>query len=282
MTERHELIVRTLDNAEYNEVLSEEAREVLDRPHVQEYLALASGTPAAQMNPKDILLISILADDSGSLNKKKNKYTEMVEWCEPDDDESNAQAVRIGHSAVLEALRKSLRPETVFLSTHLLNGGVLDPYHPLAKAVRLTRENFKCLGDTPLFPRAVDVLGSVLYKSQEVEDRFKNARTATLIISDGGDTSGTSPDDVDKIVRDLLATGQHIVAAMGISDGHTDFKAVFKSMGIEERWILTPKSTQTEIQKALGMFAEVASRATNVNEFPLLLESGFHRGLTPK
>jgi hypothetical protein len=89
-------------------------------------------------------------------------------------------------------------------------------------------------------------------------------RTVTLIITDGGDYGSTrcKPDDVKAIVDDMLGQENHIVAAMGISDGSTDFKAVFRSMGIPDRWILTPGNSASEIRRAFAVFSQSAVKAS--------------------
>ena len=71
-----------------------------------------------------------------------------------------------------------------------------------------------------------------------------------------------SAEDVAAIVKDMLAQENHIVAAMGINDGTTDFRAVFKSMGIPDRWILTPGNSATEIRRAFAVFSQSAVRAS--------------------
>ncbi|MBK7077019.1 MAG: hypothetical protein IPH44_32490, partial [Myxococcales bacterium] len=55
------------------------------------------------------------------------------------------------------------------------------------------------------------------------------------------------------------AQENHVVAAMGISDGTTDFKRVFREMGIADRWILTPGNTTSEIRKAFQVFSQSAA-----------------------
>ena len=106
----------------------------------------------------------------------------------------------------------------------------------------MTTANYDpCLG-TPLYDQTCVLLGTVIAKSQELAQAGIAVRTVTLIITDGGDYGSTrcKAADVAALVGDMLAQENHIVAAMGISDGTTDFKAVFRAMGIPDRWILTP------------------------------------------
>jgi hypothetical protein len=49
---------------------------------------------------------------------------------------------------------------------------------------------------------------------------------------------------------------------MGIHDGTTDFTQVFRSMGIPDRWILTPGNSASEIRRAFQVFSQSAVRAT--------------------
>ena len=49
---------------------------------------------------------------------------------------------------------------------------------------------------------------------------------------------------------------------MGIDNGHTDFEEIFKEMGIEEKWVLTPGNNESEIRKAFQVFSQSATRAS--------------------
>jgi hypothetical protein len=107
------------------------------------------------------------------------------------------------------------------------------------------------------------VLGTVIAKAKELSQAGIAVRTVTLIITDGADygSQRCRPTDVAAIVADMLARENHIVAAMGIDDGNTDFRTVFRSMGIPDRWILTPGNSATEIRRAFQVFSQSAVRA---------------------
>jgi len=116
------------------------------------------------------------------------------------------------------------------------------------------------------------LLGTVLAKAQEFSDNGVPVRTVTLIITDGADCGSVraSASNVASLVADMLRTENHIIAAMGINDGGTDFHQVFKEMGIRDEWILTPSNSDTEIRKAFQVFSQSAARvsqsATNFNQ----------------
>ena len=68
----------------------------------------------------------------------------------------------------------------------------------------------------------------------------------------------------------------HIIAAMGIDDGRTDFRKVFREMGIPDQWILTPGNTPAEIRKAFRVFSSSAVRASQSGaSFSQMAAGGF-------
>lgn len=242
---------------------------------------LAPGSPANQYKEDDVLLVATLVDDSGSLNvvvEKDPKTERLVSRpASYDDPKSNAEAVRLGHNAVIQALQDCERPSAVWFHARYLKGYELTPWGPLQGAQRMDLNNYKPDGGTPLYDETVALLGSIIVKSQEFRNHWVAVRTATLIVSDGEDTESKlqTPTAVKSIVADMYKQGIHIIAAMGIDDGKTDFKKVFIEMGIKESLILTPGSTPDEIRKAFGLFGKMASRATDPEQFGGLLKKGF-------
>ena len=128
----------------------------------------------------------------------------------------------------------------------------------------MTPANYQAIHGTPLYDQTAVVLGTVIAKSQELAQAGIAVRTVTLIITDGADYGSTRcrPADIAALVADMLAQENHIVAAMGINDGTTDFKKVFRSMGIPDKWILTPGNSGTEIRRAFSVFSQSAVRAS--------------------
>src|SRR5690606_28170332 len=116
----------------------------------------------------------------------------------------------------------------------------------------------------PLYDQSVVLLGTVLAKAQELADHGVPCRTVTLLITDGADAGSAraTAADVASIVHDMRRAEHHVVAAMGIDDGATDHRAVFRAMGIEDRWILTPKNSDAEIRRAFQVFSQSAVRAS--------------------
>jgi hypothetical protein len=227
--------------------LSSESLQVLSVEDLGPKIHAAMGVPADLVQESEVVLMTIMPDDSGSIRFA-----------------SNAQAVRDGHNLVLDALAKSKQSAGVLAHTRYLNGYVLFPYRPLEQAERMNKRNYDPNQGTPLYDQTVTLLATVLAKSQEFSDNNVPVRTVTLIITDGQDEHSMThrARDVASIVRDMRATERHIVAAMGIADGSTDFRKVFREMGIEDQWILTPANDPKEIRAAFQLVSQSAVRAS--------------------
>lgn len=107
------------------------------------------------------------------------------------------------------------------------------------------------------------MLGSVVLKAQEEEDRGVNVRTFTLVITDGEDNrSGniTAP-QVRAISVDMLEFAtNHIVAGMGVGErDKVDFRDVFLKMGIPRGWILTAGTSVDELRAKFRQIAHALS-----------------------
>ncbi|MBA3393683.1 MAG: hypothetical protein H0T89_13625 [Deltaproteobacteria bacterium] len=238
---------KLLEDAHAHGALSAKSLATLDVVDVGAQIQAGLGCTIDDVAASEVVLLTMMPDDSQSIAGA-----------------GNTDAVRDGHNFVLEALRGSKQSGEVLAHTRYLNGFVLCPYTALEHAVTMTTLNYDPCHGTPLYDQTTVTLGTVIAKSQELAQAGIAVRTVTLIITDGGDYGSTrcKAADVKAIVDDMLAQENHIVAAMGISDGTTDFKAVFRAMGIPDRWILTPGNSSTEIRRAFAVFSQSAVRAS--------------------
>ncbi len=227
--------------------LSPAARAVLDVPDLGARIQEGLGIKVDDVQASEVVLVTFMPDDSGSIRFG-----------------GNAQVVRDGHNLVLDALLASRQKDSILTHNRYLNGTVLYPYCPIARATRMTAQNYDPNLGTPLYDQAVVLLGTVIAKTQELAGNGVPVRTVTLILTDGADQGSmrAKAKDVAAIARDMQATENHIVAAMGVDDGSTKFRDVFRSMGIEDRWILTPGNDPAEIRKAFLVFSQSAVRAS--------------------
>ena len=237
-------IKKLLSQAHGTGALSAKSLATLDVIDVGAQIQAGLGIAIDDVAASEVVLLTMMPDDSQSIAAA-----------------GNTEAVRDGHNFVLDALRASKQSGEVLAHTRYLNGHVLFPYTALDHAVQMTARNYDPRLGTPLFDQTAVLLGTVIAKSQELAQAGIAVRTVTLIITDGGDYGSTRcrPADVKAVVADMLAQENHVVAAMGISDGTTDFKQVFRAMGIPDRWILTPGNSAQEIRRAFQVFSQSAA-----------------------
>lgn len=195
----------------------------------------------------EVVLVTIMPDDSGSIGFADNE-----------------KAVRDGHNAILDALQTCQQKESILVHNRYLNGKVLYPYCQLGQAVRMDAKNYNPEEGTPLYDQMVVLLGTVLAKAQEFSENGVPVRTVTLVVTDGADehSQKATAKTVAHLVRDMLKAENHIIAAMGIDDGSTDFRRVFREMGIRDEWVLTPGNSAAEIRRSFQMFSQSAVQAT--------------------
>jgi hypothetical protein len=237
---------KLLEAAAEDGVLSPESMRTLTVVDLGAQIQAGLGVSVDDVHASEVVLVTVMPDDSGSIRMG-----------------GNAELVRQGHNQIVQSLTASKQVDSILFHTRYLNGEVLNPFGPIARATLLDKKNFDPNLGTPLYDQTVVLLGTVLAKAQEFAANGVPARTVTLLITDGADGhSQRKADEVASIVRDLRRAETHIVAAMGIDDGTTDFRAVFRSMGIEDRWILTPGATPKEIRQAFQIFSQSAVRAS--------------------
>jgi len=195
----------------------------------------------------EVVLVTMMPDDSGSIRFA-----------------GHADTVRNGHNLVLDALRQCQQQGDILVHTRYLNGDVLFPYRKLDDAVSMTKQNYNPTKATPLYDQIAVVLGTVMAKTWEFQANGVPVRTVTLIITDGADEHSRyqTPATVRALVDDMLRSESHLIAAMGIDDGCTDFRQIFRDIGIQDEWILTPANTSTEIRNAFQVFSRSAVRVS--------------------
>jgi hypothetical protein len=212
-----------------------------------------------------VFLVTILADDSQSIFQ-----------------EHNAALVAEGHNDIVDELKQLSSGDAaddILLLTRYINGKVLNPCTTLEQATLMDLRTYQEGGMTPLYDQSAITLGTVIAKAAQLAARGAKVRTFTLIITDGADeySRSASAQSVAWIVGDMLLTGSHIVAAMGVNDGRTSFQTVFSEMGITPGWVLTPDNSRDKIRQAFREVTEqLALAAGSEDDFTALaLGPGF-------
>lgn len=234
-------------SAQDDGILSNASMQALTVFDIGAQIQAGLGIAVDDVMASEVVLVTVMPDDSGSIQFA-----------------GNAAIVRAGHNTILDALLNSNQRDNILMHNRYLNGCVLYPYCPVTQAVRMDTRNYHPNQGTPLYDQTVVLLGTVLAKAQEFSDNGVPVRTVTLIITDGADAHSTraTAKTVQALVKDMLRTENHIIAAMGIDDGDTNFRQVFRDMGIRDEWILTPGNSQQDIRQAFQMFSQSAVRAS--------------------
>jgi hypothetical protein len=227
--------------------LSDESFRMLTLPDLGARIQEGLGVRIDDVPASEVLLVSLLIDDSGSIAAAHNEPL-VIE----------------GHNAILEALGESKQRSGIIIHTRYLSGTVLYPYTPLDQGMKLDRRNYAATGGTPLYDESVAILGTVVAKTQEFVQCGVPARSITVIVTDGEDCHSTRSraTDVAVLVGDMLQTEMHIVAAVGLNNGRTDFRRIFQRMGIQDQWILTPGNSKSEIRAAFRLVSQTAVRTS--------------------
>lgn len=201
----------------------------------------------------EVLLVTLMPDDSVSM-------TEGTSFLMTKGTPTKQDSVISGHNELLRAFSESSSRDRILLQTRYLNTTVLNPFQPLELCRDLTLENYPCVHGTPLSTQTLVTLGTVLVKTEELlEQGVSSVRSATLIMTDG---EAEVSKEVAAVVTDMRRVGDHIVAGMGISTGNdASFRDVFRSMGIDERFIFDASSRE-EILRAFRLFMSEALALT--------------------
>jgi hypothetical protein len=241
--------------------LSHHSHQILSLPDLGAKIQQGLGIAVDDVPVSEVFLLTLLIDDSASIRSAKNE-----------------KHVIDGTNAILTALKASKQESGILVHTRYLNGTVLTPYAPVSHVPPLDAANYKATGGTPLYDESVAILGTTLAKTQELADAGVPSRSVTVIVTDGADCGSMRHDAraVKAIVDDMRRQETHIVAAIGLDDGSTDFRRVFRDMGIADEWILTPKSTASDIRAAFRVISQTAVRTSQAGgQFSQLAARGF-------
>lgn len=205
------------------------------------------GLPADTFAQNEVILVSLLIDDSGSIEFGHNVQN-MVD----------------GHNLLIDAFKGAKQQDNILWMCQTLNSKVISPWCELSQAPRLPHANYNAIHGTPLYDATMVHLASVLMKFKEFEGAGVPARTITGLVTDGMDEHSQKHRAVDvcRFIESLTGREHHILAGMGIQYQQTPFRQVFGEMGIPDKWILTPKSDPKEIRAAFQTLSQSAVRAS--------------------
>ncbi len=228
-------------------MLGPEALEAVDIEDLGEQIQAGLGISPDDVQASEVTLVALLIDDSSSI--RFAGHTDLV---------------REGHNLIVSSLAETKQKDSILIHNRYLNGQILYPFVQVGDAEQMDTSNYDPVGGTPLYDQAVALLATVAAKCQEFANSGVPARAVIAWITDGADQhSLKSAQDVAVVAKDLLMQETFIIIGMGISDGgQTDFREVFRNMGVEDEWILTPGNSPSEIRKAFAMVSQSSVQAS--------------------
>lgn len=235
------------------------------------------GLPADDFKQNEVITVSLMPDDSGSI-----------------DFGGNTQNMHLGHNMLIDAFlgASASVQKNILWMCRTLNGKVIAPWCELSQAPRLPHKNYNPIHGTPFFDSGMEHLASVLVKFKEFESSGVPARTITCFVSDGFDEHSTRhrAEDIRRFAEGLTSREHHIIAGMGLQYALSDaaardaarkdpnliievdikgvrtkvvnFEHVYRQMGIQDKWILTTSSDLKDIRAAFQTLSQTAVRAS--------------------
>jgi hypothetical protein len=207
----------------------------------------ALGMSADEIESSEVFLLALNVDDSSSIQFSGNN-----------------QVVIDGVNLVIEALKNSKSENDILVLLNYLNAGPVYPFAPIDQFPTLDKTNFRPYGSTPLYDSTYLVLKTIQDKEAELAASGVPVRSATLIVTDGGENTSRnkSAADVAKLAKELKRRETHLLVGMGIDDGSTDYEHVFHTMETDDQ-ILTPGNDPSSIRKAFQVFSRSSLQAVS-------------------
>jgi hypothetical protein len=225
----------------------DELNQLLDADDVAAKINQGMGVDPDAFQASEVTLVSMLVDDSGS-----------IEYA------GNTPNVIAGVNGILDALLGSKAAGTILVHTRLLNGRIVCPFVALQDAPKLGRTNYTADGCTPLYDAIVEFGGTVAKKTREFLDNGVVVRSISVVVTDGKDEGSkrNTVADARKVVDSLLASETAVFCGMGIQLPGTDFNAIFDSMGIRPDSVMLVNSDPKAIRAACHAFSQSAIRVS--------------------
>lgn len=218
-------------------------------PNMAANITAALGVGVDDLEASNVTMANFLIDDSSSIKSVRG----------------NREAVRDGANGVIDAVLDAKNAEEVIATMTFLNKGLLYGFQSVTNVPRLNDSNYDPSGYTPLYDNIAQSVGLVVAKAAEFMQKGVPARSVTMIVTDGADVGSTqhrTPESLRPLIERAVKSEQHVILAMGIDDGTTDFRGVFTRMGLNPDHILTPKNSPSEIRRAFMMFSKSMARAS--------------------
>lgn len=188
-----------------------------------------------------VTLMVLVLDDSGSLLGFKEQLINAYNLFVLKMQEENTSA-------------------DIFVAVVLLNRGLLIPYtrHTELRLLSPSDITIRECDETPLFSRSLETLSQQTADATRLIEQGIQARTITLMFTDGKASDDRYRSDMISTVNGLVESRFSILS--GISCGNA-IEGFWESIGVPSNWVLTTDNMDA-LRNAFGAFSRSASSAS--------------------
>jgi len=197
----------------------------------------AGGQDIESINSAEVTLISLLIDESSSI-EFSGLTKEIID----------------GVNTMIDALKGTKKKDSIKMSIWAFNSDVrvINGFIGIEDIEKFVN-NYTPSGTTALYDVAFEAMSANLVYAQDLIDNGVSVQSIVAVITDGDDVgSKRSISDVAKVSKDLLKTERFVNAYIGVgSDNHA---SVSKDMGFPA--FLTGGATASEMRKLMKMLSQ--------------------------
>jgi hypothetical protein len=206
-------------------------------------VAGAMGPDAEDLAGSDVSIVVRLVDHSTSMS-------------------GNESAVCDALNDQVTALKGSKLTKDTVMSTWLFNhqSQLVDGFVLLDNATVFNTSIYNTSGSTSLYFAVLDVFTGVTAYVQQLVNQGANVRVIVVVVTDGEDTTNTSPSKVAAVARDLLR--QEIYTLVLVAFGAMDADKMATDMGFPLGNVLRAGATPHDIRKAMNTVSQSVIKAS--------------------
>ena len=198
----------------------------------------AGGQDIESINSAEVTLISLLIDESSSI-----------------DFSGLTQAVIDGVNTIIDALKGTKKKDSIKMSIWAFNGSVrvINGFIGI-EDIEKFGANYNPSGSTALYDVTFEAMSANLVYAQDLIDNGVSVQSIVAVITDGEDVGSTrSISDVAKVSKDLLKTERFVNAYVGVGDDSTH-ATVSKQMGFPA--FLKGGATESEMRNLMKLLSQ--------------------------
>ena len=221
-------------------------------------LAGCDGLNIDDIEATEVVLVSLLIDDSGSMD-------------------SRIADTLAGQHAMLDSLSGSKQKDSFLFGMWTLNRS--QPYHSYVKlenVLKLSENDYQPNGGTPLCDRWFEMLTANVAYAQQLRSSGIAVRSIAVVITDGDENESRRFHEAEcaALAKDLLKSEQFILGFVGVGD-EAYFRGEALKMGFPDGGILTAKDGPSAMRKVFNVVSQSVIRASQAKIDPAAAQNNF-------